>query len=251
VICRSVDGIHQYSAIRRTRDGELSLYEVEQDTLRRAGSSNAAVLTLDDLDGEVVVFVNGPVEYFNHAFFEELGECAARQDCGIAGPLVLDPDGNIISAGATGTSDGGTRDLFRGLPFSTTAHMGLARVTRSVASISSHCFAVSKSRLAAARGQASIREDGLTELLEWLVKAAHADGVKVLYTPYAVVTEAPSDGAPAIGFCPSASQLALNLETTMPLEKRANTGGSTSLPVEDCNAVAVAQALLTGAGRNG
>ena len=54
--------------------------------------------------------------------FAVLGGVVAFGPIGIiAGPMVLDPEGNVISAGAMCTSDTGTRDLFRGLPFSTTA----------------------------------------------------------------------------------------------------------------------------------
>jgi hypothetical protein len=200
VILRSADGLHQHRAVRRTRDDDLTIYELTRGSLHRAGNPNSPV-KLDAVDAEVLVFVNGPVECFNHVCFEELRRCAGRRDCGLAGPLVLDPAGNILSGGALCTTAGEVRDPFRGLPFSTTAHMGLSKVTRAVASISTRCFAISKSRLRSSGGLAGLPADGLSALCERLVKAAHDDGLKVLYTPYAVVTASDFDAAPALSVC--------------------------------------------------
>jgi len=214
VILRSADGLHQHRAARRTRDDDLTIYELTQGSLHHAGDPNSPV-KLDAVDAEILVFVNGPVECFNHVCFEELRRCTDRGDCGLAGPLVLDPAGNILSAGALCTAAGGVRDPFRGLPLSTTAHMELAKVTRSVASISTRCFAISKSRLRSSGGLASLPADDLSGLCERLVKAAHADGLKVLQTPYAVVMASDFDPAPALSVCAGtrAPRFNPNLET--------------------------------------
>jgi hypothetical protein len=200
VILRSADGVHQQRAVRRTRDDDVSLYELAEGSL----------LTPGDLDAEVLVFLNGPVECFNHAFFEELSKCAKRRDCGLAGPLVLDPDGNILSAGALCGSGGAVRDPFRGLPFFTTAHMDLSKLMRPVASISTRCFAVSKSRLLTAGALEPISADDLPKLCERLVMAAHGSGAKVLYNPNAVLTASDFDPAPALSVCLDARAPRLN-----------------------------------------
>src|ERR1035441_2111921 len=100
-----------------------------------------------DLEGDVVVVVNAPIEYFNHAFFEVLTGCAQREDCGLVGPLVLGPDGKVVSAGLLCTGKTGLLDPFSGISFANRGYMGLAKATRSVAAVASHCFAVSKTRL--------------------------------------------------------------------------------------------------------
>jgi hypothetical protein len=192
VIYRAGDGDYQFQALRRTRSAGLELYELRADMLCRAGSSAQPLRMWEDLEGDVVVVVNAPVEYVSHAFFEVLNGCAQREDCGLAGPLLLGSDGKILSAGLLCTRNDELLDPFSGCSFASPGYMGLAKVTRAVATVSPHCFAVSKKRLGEIAGFQAVREDALASVCEMLARAAQADGLKVLYSPYAVASVADS-----------------------------------------------------------
>jgi hypothetical protein len=66
--------------------------------------------------------------------------------------------------------------------------MGQAGVVRSVPSIGPQVCAFQTSRLSAVGGLAAVSEDSLDELCAALIRDAHARGLRVLHTPYAVAT---------------------------------------------------------------
>src|SRR5439155_18617567 len=87
-------------------------------------------------------------------------------------------------------NDGTYLNPFEGLPLNDPGYMGQARVVRAVASVAPQLFAFRTSRLATdLNGLACLSEDTLSVLCEALVRATHVNGLKVLHTPYAIVTQ--------------------------------------------------------------
>jgi hypothetical protein len=167
-----------------------------------------------------VVFLNAPIESLNHGFFEELVSLAERRDCGIAGALVSGSDGRIHSAGLLCCEDGSFVNPFAGLEQLALGYMGLAKVSREVAGIGSQCFACRKERLQSAGGLAILAEDKLTNVCRKLVESAHADGLRVRCSSYAVMTvrsEAEEEILPDLSFPPSHLYLYPNIEAFAPV----------------------------------
>jgi hypothetical protein len=101
---------------------------------------------------------------------------------------VLSADRTVLTAGLASLSDGTLVNPFEGMVLDAPGYMGQARVLRRVSSISPHVFAFRTSRLLDVNGLASISEDRLSDLCGALVRSAHATGLKVLHTPYAIAT---------------------------------------------------------------
>ena len=87
----------------------------------------------NEVDGDVVVVVNEPLELLNHAFFEAMADCAQRQDCGLAGPLVLGSDGKVITAGLLQSASAGLVDPLSGSSFASHGYMGLGKTIQVIA----------------------------------------------------------------------------------------------------------------------
>jgi hypothetical protein len=101
---------------------------------------------------------------------------------------VLGGDGRVVSAGLVALGDSTLLNPFEGLPSHENGYMGQAKVVRAVAALESQVFAFRTSRLSEAGGLALVTENTLGELSAVLTRSAHAEGLKVLYTPYAVST---------------------------------------------------------------
>jgi hypothetical protein len=144
--------------------------------------------TVADLASDVTIVVNAKIDSVNHHFLEELAAQAARKDCGIVGGTVLRPDRTVMTAGLACLSDGTSINPFEGMPHQHLGYMGLAKVVRSVSSISPYVFAFRTSRLLDLGAMVEFREDTLDDLCAALVRSAHAAGLKVVHTPYAVAT---------------------------------------------------------------
>ncbi|HEY7338569.1 MAG TPA: glycosyltransferase [Bryobacteraceae bacterium] len=200
VVYRSSDGVYQRSAIQRTGNSGLRLYELVFSRLHPAEtlSLGPPLLTVGGLEGDVVVFLNAPFESLNHRFFDELVAYAEREDCGIVGGLVLGLDGRIRSAGLEFDGHGALTNPFAGLPHSALGYMGLAKVARMTGGIGAEFFAIRKSRLQSEGGLAMLAENTLTKTCARLVASAHAQGLQVMYTPYAVMSagRAPAEQLP-------------------------------------------------------
>ena len=136
---------------------------------------------------DVTIVVNAAIESVNHFFLEELTAQAIRDDCAIVGGTILQPDGRVLSAGLACRHDGTWINAYEGMGHEALGYMGLSKVVREVASIVPHAFAFRTSRLHVSGG-ARVRLDRLNDLCAAIVNAGHRDGLKVLHTPYAVMT---------------------------------------------------------------
>ena len=190
IIYRACDGPHQRRALNRSRVPPRStFFEVILSTVHRSDDvERGGLMTVDDLESDVVVVVNCGIDSVNHEFLEELAAQALREDCGVVGGTVLRSDGTILTAGVCCLSEGTYVNAYDGLPLSEPGYMGQSRVVRRVSSIAPHVFAFRTSRLVDLNGLASISEDSLGTLCGTLVRSAHATGLKVLHTPYAIAT---------------------------------------------------------------
>jgi hypothetical protein len=190
ILNRACDGSHQRRALNRSRvPRRASFFEVILSAVHPAElSDTGALMTVEDLQSDVTIVVACGIDSVNHQFLEELAAQALREDCGIVGGTVLSADRTVLTAGLASLSDGTLVNPFEGMVLDAPGYMGQARVLRRVSSISPHVFAFRTSRLLDVNGLASISEDRLSDLCGALVRSAHATGLKVLHTPYAVAT---------------------------------------------------------------
>jgi glycosyltransferase involved in cell wall biosynthesis len=190
IVYRACDGPHQRRALNRSRVPPRStFFEVILSTVHHSDDvERGGLMTVDDLESDVVVVVNCGIDSVNHELLEELAAQALREDCGVVGGTVLRSDGTILTAGVCCLSEGTYVNAYDGLPLSEPGYMGQARVLRRVSSIAPLIFAFRTSRLLDLNGLASISEDSLGSLCGALVRSAHATGLKVLHTPYAIAT---------------------------------------------------------------
>jgi hypothetical protein len=147
-----------------------------------------ALMTVEDLQSDVTIVVNCGLDSVNHQFLEELAAQAWREDCGVVGGTILCAEGTVLTAGLACLSDGTHVNPFEGLALHDPGYMGLARVVRGVSSIGPHVFAFRTLRLLDVNGLACLSEDRLSNVCGALVRSAHATGLKVLHTPYAIAT---------------------------------------------------------------
>jgi hypothetical protein len=172
-------------------------------------------MTIDDLDSDVTIVINCGIDGVNHHFIEELSAQALRDECGIVGGTVAGADGKIVTAGLVCLSDGTVLNPFQGMDLRDPGYMGQAKVVRQVSAVAPHVFAVRTERLHDAGGLAGLTEDSLGLVCESLIKSAHAAGLKVLHTPYAIATLRRRGETywPRQGDAPEKPMLNPNLET--------------------------------------
>ena len=207
IVYRASDGPHQRRALNRCRlPSSATFFELLLSSVRAADQPNApALMTVEDLDSDVTVVFNCGIDSVNHHLIEELASQALRDDVGIVGGTVVGPDGSVVTAGLVCLNDGTYLNPFDQLPLNQPGYMGQPRVVRAVASIGPHVYAFRTSRLATdLKGLASLGEDSLSEACDELVRSAHLKGLKVLHTPYAVVTQRHT----ATPYCPRQSEIA-------------------------------------------
>jgi hypothetical protein len=150
--------------------------------------SNADTATRDALfQSDVIIVIGAAVESVNHFFLEELTAQGVREDCAIVGGTVVQPDGRVLTAGLARRHDGTFVNMYEGMDYAALGYMGLAKVTKEVASVAPYAFAFRASRLRAA-GTDSVRADAFAHLCAALVTTGRGEGLKVLHTPYAVLT---------------------------------------------------------------
>ena len=190
ILYRACDGPHQRRALNRSRiPPQSSFFEVILSTVHRADSvDHGGLMTVDELQSDVAVVLNCRIDSVNHEFLEELASQARREDCGVVGGTILRADGAVLTAGLICLSDGTFMNPYEGLALPEPGYMGQARVVRRVPSIGSQIFAFRTSRILDVNGLASVSEDSLGNLCGDLIRSAHAAGLHVLHTPYAIAT---------------------------------------------------------------
>jgi hypothetical protein len=190
ILYRACDGPHQRRALNRSRvPRHARFFEVVFSSVHPADQPDtSALMTVEDLHSDVTIVVNCGIDSVNHQFLEELAAQALREDCGVVGGTILCAEGTVLTAGLACLGDGTHVNPFEGLALQDPGYMGLARVVRSVSSIGPHAFAFRTLRLLDLKGLACISEDSLSDLCGALVRSAHATGLKVLHTPYAIAT---------------------------------------------------------------
>ena len=190
ILYRACDGLHQRRALVRSKaPRDARFFEVLLSLVHPADEpGSSALMTVEDLQSDVTIVVSSGIDCVNHHFLEELAVQAVRHDCGVVGGTILGADSVVLTAGLACLSDGTYVNPFEGLPLHAPGYMGQARVVRSVPSIAPHAFAFRTLRLLELNGLATISEDSLDEMCASLVRSAHAAGLKVLHTPYAVAT---------------------------------------------------------------
>ena len=115
IIYRACDGPHQRRALNRSRVPPRStFFEVILSTVHRSDDvERGGLMTVDDLESDVVVVVNCGIDSVNHEFLEELAAQALREDCGVVGGTVLRADGTILTAGVCLPQRGYLRECLR------------------------------------------------------------------------------------------------------------------------------------------
>ncbi|HEV3061184.1 MAG TPA: glycosyltransferase [Vicinamibacterales bacterium] len=197
VVYRAGDGLHQRGALARSRvPRRTTFFEVAGADIRCADHSNGTCPSgvhsggpcPPEAESDVMVVINGALESVNHHFIEELAAQAGRDDCGVVGGTVLRPDRTVLTAGLVSLHDGTALNPFDGMAVQDLGYMGLAKVVRSVASIGPQVFAFRTSRLRDLGAAGCVDEHSLGDLCAALIRHAHAGGLKVLHTPYAIAT---------------------------------------------------------------
>ena len=190
IISRACDGAYQRRALRAMRiPCRVGFFELVFSNVYRTDSNDSLpLLTVEDLESDVTVVVSYGIDSVNHYFLEELTSQALREECGIVGGTILNVRGAVLTAGLGCLSNGTYVNLFEGLAPQDPGYMGLARVVRAVPAIGPHVFAFRTERLLELTGLASLNEDSLSEVCDALVDTAHARGLKVLHTPWAIAT---------------------------------------------------------------
>jgi hypothetical protein len=190
ILYRACDGPHQRRTLDRSRmPSPARFFEVVLSGVHPADQpEKGALMTVEDLQSDVTIVVSCGIDSVNDQFLEELAAQALREDCGLVGGTMLCAEGTVLTAGLACLSDGTHVNPFEGLAAQEPGYMGHARVVRSVSSIGPHVFAFRTSRLLDLNGLASVSEDSLGDLCGALVRSAHATGLKVLHTPYAIAT---------------------------------------------------------------
>ena len=190
ILYRACDGPQQRRALNRSRvPRQATFFEVVLSAVHHADlPDTSALMTVEDLQSDVTIVVSSGIDSVNHQFLEELSAQALREDCGVVGGTMLCAEGTVLTAGLACLSDGTVVNPFEGLALHDPGYMGQARVVRRVSSIGPHVFAFRTLRLLELNGLACISEDRLSDVCGALVRSAHATGLKVLHTPYAIAT---------------------------------------------------------------
>ncbi len=191
VITRCEDGMFQQSTLALNLNEETArVYELVSCLLYRDDPKfgRQLIRSLEEIEDEVIVFVNGPLETVSQRFCEELTAQARRSDCGIVSGISLNTDLRIVSSGFVWNDAGELSDPYAGTPFSDLTRFAHLNTVRSVEAVSSHFFAVSKAAIAEVGGVGSISGTDMPGLVARLTNRAHSQSRRVLVTPFAVAT---------------------------------------------------------------
>jgi hypothetical protein len=84
VVLRYNDGAQQRRAMARTRQPKGVRYlELSWTGLSALDNSDGPILTLDELDAEILLFINSSLDSVNHHFLEEILSHCQRPECGM------------------------------------------------------------------------------------------------------------------------------------------------------------------------
>lgn len=170
---------------RNAKEGELFIAEAGREYL---AYSETRRVSLTQIPGSVLVFINRPLESVNHFFFDELVNQALREDCGLVTGITVDLSGKITHAGFTMAEDGTLVHNFGNSRLSDFTRTAEADNPRCVDVISDEFFAVRREHLAAVGGLAAVSSFRMRRLVRRLTLNASKRGLRVLVTPFAVAT---------------------------------------------------------------
>ncbi len=184
------DQRHVFSRVRLPP--ETRFYELSVAGLHRlpAGQTEpdypAPLLTLDELEGGVTVFVNCPLDSLSHGALQELAAQCGRDDCGLVSGALVDRDGQVLNGSAC-TPDGSfALNPAGGEHLRSLGYMGLFKVVRCVPWVFPAFFAAPTRLLKEVGGLSAISAVSLDDLCGRLARLCHQRGLKIIFTPYAV-----------------------------------------------------------------
>ncbi|MGA8028530.1 MAG: glycosyltransferase, partial [Bryobacteraceae bacterium] len=195
VFTRIEDGDFQRAAIEVNMDRRCTaVYQINSCIVREifeeqtANDTDCSLSSITEMNEDVFVFINRPLETINHFFFDELAGQSLRADCGIVTGIATDIAGKIVHSGFILGASGELVDPFAGLNYSEPTYMHQLNVVRSVEAISDHFFAVRREHLIAVGGLGSISSVQMPRLVHALMKHARGRGMNILVTPFALAT---------------------------------------------------------------
>lgn len=189
VFLRTEDGAYQRAALAPNVDWQrTTFYDLLGSSLTLGSQAEAKwIWSFDEIEEDVLIFINRPLETVNHLFFDELIAQALRPDCGLVTGISVDA-GRVIHSGFIWGSEGELMDPFAGLRFPQDGYLGQLSVVREVETISDEFFAVRREHLARIGGLGAVSATFMPRLVAELTRYAHEQGLRVLFTPYAVAT---------------------------------------------------------------
>ena len=143
--------------------------------------------------GEVVVLL-GPRCEPAPGWLEELVSQAARPEVGIVGGRILSPSRRVLHAGylLCLDRDPPVVDAHRGLPAAAPGHFGRANLVQNLTAVSAQCLAMRREVFDALGGFDERSYPGGLFDVDLCLRARDV-GLRVLFTPYAVVVRAAGD----------------------------------------------------------
>ena len=214
VITRIEDGSHQQKVLKRARKSEdVRFFDLDATLLYRAGEASSPVRDWDDMDCDVLLFVQCSLDNVNHFFLEELVTQSMRADCGMVSGLLVDERGQLLSGPMEMRPGNEPLNPSRGGNLSSFGYMGRFKVVRSVPCVSPPYFAA-KTDVMKKWGPLSLLSATFpVKFTASMVELCHRESLKVLFTPIAVATARQS----AVGRVPLDFP-----ETVVPLSLRLN-----------------------------
>lgn len=187
LIVRAEDGIFQPMLLKPLAGGHgTTVYRLTGCVLRRMGTDGdgPAILSITNLNEDVFVFVNVPLETTNHMFLEGLVNVTMRRDCGVSSGVLIDERRRILNSGFEVLAKGELKDIYAGQLFRPLIFNGVRAVTR----VAPYFFAVRREKLLAIGGLGILSSRRMPELLERLLADANETGSQIWVTPNAVAT---------------------------------------------------------------
>jgi hypothetical protein len=193
VLLRDEDGIFQVAALSElVNKQQVTFYGTLNGIVHRlpqpGGSSGSVrrspIVTLAEIAGDVLLFINRPIDLLSHFFLQELIAQALRPDCGVVAGLSIDLAGRFIHTGFIQSDQDRYADPFAGSNSRLKALGCHVRVTRSVRAISGDCFAVRREHADSVGGLSRLAS--IPQFVGDLIEHAHHHRLQVLVTPYSV-----------------------------------------------------------------
>jgi hypothetical protein len=192
VFFRPQDGIFQQSVIRMTAGRRsIRLLAVTDRGLFQVPSKTDEmkdVASLTELNCDLLVFINGPLESLNHLFFDELAGQAARPDVGLVTGTSINSKNQVIASGLIFREANELADPYIGQQYCQHGYMGQVNVVRSIDAVSERFFAVRRELLIKVGGLSAICGVSMNNLAKELSREAREKGLSIIATPYAIAT---------------------------------------------------------------